>query len=186
MTTFLELQNATSSTINDERTEWAPNGDSLKAAVNNWIEEVYKKFANTTVGSTLLKSRRTEIAITNREWNFPSDYYEIRWVFHDSTITEAIDKDVIPYEIKFDILTGLYYIVTTFDVPKIYIEYIPNPPVLSAPTDVLKLPKQLHRSVEYFGKVEYHRQQEDWVNVGNSLKYAEWKVLEAIWQIWID
>ena len=186
MTTFLDLQNATSDTINDERTEWLPDGTKIKKAINDAISEVYKKFANTSTGSTLLKSRRTEIIISNRECLLPTDFYESRGIFVNSTIIEPVDRDILPYEIKYDLTSGRFYLSLSFDIPKLYIEYIPNPPVLSTGSDELKLPQQLHRSVEYYAKVEYHRQMEDWVNVGNSLKYAEWKFQEAIGQIWID
>lgn len=183
---FLGLQNKFTKLNLDNRTFWQEGWDENKEAINDGYKIVYQKAIQDRALQEVLKSEKTLISITGREWDMPSDFLQpVLLYFKVWTGYSTIEKEDFNYRY---IKTATWYKVIFDTVPSntIYSEYIPKITLLSDNTDKSRLPSEFEWDITNYALVEYFRQQRDWLNVTNSLQYAEWKMIETIDQFWLE
>jgi len=170
----------------DNRSIWLWWGSNNKEAINDWYKQVYQKAIQDRSLQQIMKSAKTLITITSKEWTMPTDFLQpVKLYFKVSQDYSEIDKEEFPYRY---IRTWWGYKVIFDQTPNhlVYVEYIPQITELLSNTDKITLPAEFDRDIVNYALVEYFRQQRDWLNVTNSLQYAEWKVLETIDQFWLE
>jgi len=184
------MQNRLQSFILDNRAEWQALWTENKESINTWYKEVYDKIIVDKSLSNLLKKDKVEITINNGIWSLPIDFYQLVNVYWKDIAYSYWDinnwyQKLEKEQYKIIIESWVYKIKVLWNIQwSLYIDYIPEIQELAKDTDIPNIPSSFHNDIVNYAIIDYHRQQRDWIEVSNSLQYAEWKIWEHIDEYW--
>jgi len=183
---FQELQIKFAKKHLDTRTDWIAGWDDNMEALNDWYKEVYNNAIQDRNIQEIMKSAKTLITITDKEWVMPNDFLQpVNLYFKEWISYFEIDKD----EFKYRYIRSWWTYKVIFDIKPnnvIYSEYIPQVTELVDNTDAITLPAEFDWDIINYALIEYHRSNRDWSEVSNELQYAEWKMQRSIDNFWLE
>lgn len=183
---FLTLQNSFEELNLDSRATWKAGGANNKASINDAYKEVYLKIIVDRSVQEIMKTDKTLVSITDKQWTLPVDFLQPVCVYFKIWDTYLeIDKDDTPYRFMRD-SWSTYIVFSGNPQYSVYIEYIPVLTALSWDSDEITFPEDFAGDILNYAMVQYHRRQRDRDEVSNELNYAEGKLADNISNFWLE
>jgi len=183
---FLNLQNSLQNSTLDTRTIWLTGWQANKDAINVWYKNVYNLAIQDRTVQEIMKTPRTLITLVNWVGTMPADYKQpVKLYFKWAGTYTEIDRSNFPY--RFILEWWVNKIIFELNPQyAVYIEYIRKIVPLGLDGDIIALPADFDRDIINYALLEYHRLQRDWLEVSNSLQFAEWQIKETIDNFWLE